>query len=157
MQTSGTEGVQAEAEELRGKLEDARAQVNSNEQMIRWLNNQVLPPAYPLSLPRSRCRGDILPVTALNMHLSPSCTASHGCCCVQVNEVQLHGVANGKYASFVPAALPAPPVPLTIPALHSSAACLKLPPRWVEITLTYAMSMLQSCTFSVKIDCGKRC
>ena len=40
--------VQAEAEELRGKVEDARAQVQSNEQMIRWLNNQVLHPILPV-------------------------------------------------------------------------------------------------------------
>jgi hypothetical protein len=35
-------GLQGEAEELRAKLVDSRQQVQGHEQMIRWLNNQVL-------------------------------------------------------------------------------------------------------------------
>ncbi|GIL47125.1 hypothetical protein Vafri_4030 [Volvox africanus] len=34
-------GLQAENESLRGKLEDSKQQLLSNEQMIRWLNQQV--------------------------------------------------------------------------------------------------------------------
>lgn len=34
--------LQAEVEDLRGKLEDSKTQLQGNEQMIRWLNNQVL-------------------------------------------------------------------------------------------------------------------
>ncbi|KXZ47486.1 hypothetical protein GPECTOR_35g924 [Gonium pectorale] len=34
-------GLQAENESLRGKLEDSKQQLQSNEQMIRWLNQQV--------------------------------------------------------------------------------------------------------------------
>ncbi len=32
---------QAECEELRRKVEDSKKQLDSNDQMIRWLNNQV--------------------------------------------------------------------------------------------------------------------
>ena len=35
------EALRKEVGELRGRLEDSRAQVASNEQMIRWLNNQI--------------------------------------------------------------------------------------------------------------------
>lgn len=37
----GPDAARKEAGELRARLEDARAQVASNEQMIRWLNNQI--------------------------------------------------------------------------------------------------------------------
>lgn len=33
--------LRAENTELRGKLEDSKQQLQSNEQMIRWLNQQV--------------------------------------------------------------------------------------------------------------------
>lgn len=33
--------MQAECEELKRKLADNRKELDSNEQMIRWLNNQV--------------------------------------------------------------------------------------------------------------------
>ncbi len=33
--------LQAECGELRKKLEESRKQLDSNDQMIRWLNNQV--------------------------------------------------------------------------------------------------------------------
>ena len=35
------DALRAEVAGLRGRLEDSRAQVASNEQMIRWLNNQI--------------------------------------------------------------------------------------------------------------------
>ena len=35
--------VQDEAASLKSKLEDSRKQLQGNEQMIRWLNNQVCP------------------------------------------------------------------------------------------------------------------
>ena len=33
--------AQDEVSSLKGKLEECKAQLQSNEQMIRWLNNQV--------------------------------------------------------------------------------------------------------------------
>lgn len=36
-----SEALRAEASELRAKLEESRSQLHSNEQMIRWLNQQV--------------------------------------------------------------------------------------------------------------------
>lgn len=41
MQRTELSGLQAENDSLRGKLEDSRQQLQSNEQMIRWLNQQV--------------------------------------------------------------------------------------------------------------------
>ena len=35
------EGLRREVEELRRKLDDSKKQLQGNEQMIRWLNNQV--------------------------------------------------------------------------------------------------------------------
>ena len=41
--------VQDEAAGLKSKLEDSRKQLQGNEQMIRWLNNQVTPAHAALS------------------------------------------------------------------------------------------------------------
>jgi hypothetical protein len=42
---SALASLQAELEGLQGKLADARQSLEGNDQMIRWLNNQVGHPA----------------------------------------------------------------------------------------------------------------
>lgn len=84
--------VQRECEELRRNLEDSRKQLDSNDQMIRWLNNQVSTSIFVLLG---------APLAAHGCNLQPVILESSIMTAVmlQVNEAQLHGVLTSKYST----------------------------------------------------------
>lgn len=99
--------LQAECGELRKKLEESRQQLDSNDQMIRWLNNQVR--TYPclriVSLEQcrwvlvSKCNGMVQSLR----HFLFTSEDEDVLTIWQVNEAQLHGAHSSKYSSYRPA------------------------------------------------------
>ena len=59
--------LQDEISSLKSKLEECKGQLQSNEQMIRWLNNQVVAQLFPESL-HEHYQHCIMRVTSMLQH-----------------------------------------------------------------------------------------